>query len=551
MDRVVKLLVSLGIENPVFEESVRSSVTTAWGVNWDDDFIARDIMQNFFDANRHCLAQVCVTTNGSDVSISAPTEYDLTRLYLLGSEKGPDDVGIYGEGFKAAVVCILRRHKATIIAASGTQVLQIRVDELPAGKTKLYPLVYDRFSTSTPIRGNRLVLRDTTPHLAAAMKRGLTHFFYEGNPLLGEQLDAEGDDFVVYRATSSEGHMFYRNLRRGELPGIPLVLVLNKKYEAIERLVKNDRDRNAFGEHVRNAFYAVWARSYFKPMWGDGRQRLLVESARPLWERGEGHPLLAKVADCMRWRERWASASAEAVFGDRFFACSPKAEPGLTLRYKTIEEDWLRHSRTALPGYFARFGVPSAEQHVKEADEQARKEAQTQGVRPPSPCETQAIELLAGLVRELAPEIMVNFDRGRTVYSVAKTEVLLGELKQGRQYNSREVYLAESVFGASLGHALAVFLHEHAHIFGHDGSRGFTDSLTRLIEAVISLRVILDLAEQRWNEVCTRIAAERGSKLTQAREVSDILGNYNRNDLLSLLEKVPRTLLQSLLEKKG
>ena len=33
--------------------------------------------------------------------------------------------------------------------------------------------------------------------------------------------------------------------------------------------------------------------------------------------------------------------------------------------------------------------------------------------------------------------------------------------------------------------ALAVFLHEHAHIFGYDGHRGFTDALTELIEAVV------------------------------------------------------------------
>ena len=38
----------------------------------------------------------------------APTE--LERLFHLGSEKGEDDIGKYGEGFKVATVCLLRDH---------------------------------------------------------------------------------------------------------------------------------------------------------------------------------------------------------------------------------------------------------------------------------------------------------------------------------------------------------------------------------------------------------------------------------------------------------
>ena len=39
-----------GVNQVKFQKSVESSVTTSWGVNWDANFIARDILQNFRDA---------------------------------------------------------------------------------------------------------------------------------------------------------------------------------------------------------------------------------------------------------------------------------------------------------------------------------------------------------------------------------------------------------------------------------------------------------------------------------------------------------------------
>lgn len=71
-------------------------------VDWNEEFIARDLMQNFFDANRERLDQVCVDAVGATVSVTAPASFALERLFYLGSEKGDDDVGQYGEGFKVA-----------------------------------------------------------------------------------------------------------------------------------------------------------------------------------------------------------------------------------------------------------------------------------------------------------------------------------------------------------------------------------------------------------------------------------------------------------------
>ena len=64
----------LGLEGqPRFLKTLTSSVTTAWGVDWDEVYIARDLMQNFFDANRGRVSEIRVDANGWDVVISADT----------------------------------------------------------------------------------------------------------------------------------------------------------------------------------------------------------------------------------------------------------------------------------------------------------------------------------------------------------------------------------------------------------------------------------------------------------------------------------------------
>ena len=53
-----------GINQATYQKSVESSVTTSWGVNWDSDYIARDILQNFRDANLNEIEKVKVDTKG-------------------------------------------------------------------------------------------------------------------------------------------------------------------------------------------------------------------------------------------------------------------------------------------------------------------------------------------------------------------------------------------------------------------------------------------------------------------------------------------------------
>ncbi len=93
------------------------------------------------------------------------------------------------------------------------------------------------------------------------------------------------------------------------------------------------------------------------------------------------------------------------------------------------------------------------------------------------------------------------------------------------------MFLAASVFTDDFARALAVFLHEHAHIYGYDGSRAFTDALTELIEATIRHRQALDTYDNDWQTAREHILAERGKSITETEQpMNEQLRGMDRAD---------------------
>ena len=78
---------------------------------------------------------------------------------------------------------------------------------------------------------------------------------------------------------------------------------------------------------------------------------------------------------------------------------------------------------------------------------------------------------------------------------------ILGELKNTSDYNSKVIYLHKDLFSKSLGHIMAVFLHELSHSLGHnDGSREFSDSLTILIQKCIDNNHSVKKYSKEWDK---------------------------------------------------
>jgi len=346
----VALLEALGLgKSAVYERSTTSAVTTSWGVRWDEENIARDLLQNFYDANRGELGRVTIDAGGEVVRVAGPAAHDLEQLFYLGSEKDPAaNVGQYGEGFKAAAMCLVRDFGIHPVARSGDRAVCIRLSAESVVKTKLRPLVYDWFKVAKSFSGTELVLPHTSPKLRAAMQTGLSHFLYEGNPLMGrKRWESYDGAFALYDSPErGRGAIFYRNLRRAVVPDIPVVLVIDKSYTRIEKLIQSDRDRNAFGEKLIKIFYEIFARSALKGV--RDAQQIIVEAARPVWSRG--HALLAAISEAGRFWSAWPEATARKVFGDRFYARAHPNNASEHLRFEAVEKRWQGRDGNRSPG---------------------------------------------------------------------------------------------------------------------------------------------------------------------------------------------------------
>ena len=504
----------VGIVGVAFKETRKSQITTQWGVDWDSWYIARDLLQNFYDANKDNVSDIDITRQGRTIYVDAPIPFDLNHLFFIGSHKGEDDVGQYGEGFKVASVCLLRKHGLAPIARSGRDVLRIRLADTWDEGTQLQPLAYDFFSGTEEFVGSRLILEGCGDDLAKALQDGLQNFFYEGNPLLKHSLyEDRSDRFRLYSAPTPSGHIFYRRLKRGEIPRIPLSITINKKYAALEKLIAHDRDRKAFDKNFQEEFYKVFARNFA----GSERdlQAKIVVAAKDCWK--EGHPLLAAVAK-EGWE--WSKDLLKDTFGeDHYFArsnisrdISRKQQIGKIEQIEQIEALWRQEGRTELPAYFSHFGLMTAKSHIDEMERRAQEEEQQRKTHPPTVAEGASIRLLHEVMKDLTPEVSDLFTYGHTVYTVGASETVLGSLREGRGYQSHEIFLHESLFISDLGKALSVFLHEHNHIFGSDGNRRFSDALTHSIEGVVRNRTRLDDYDDRWQKAVLSVQNERNAE---------------------------------------
>jgi hypothetical protein len=277
-----------GVKKAKFEKSIESSVTTSWGVNWDADFIARDILQNFRDSNQSEIEKVIVNTKNDRILVEGNNCFDLRKLFFVGSNKAGDEttVGEYGEGFKAAVVSMLKRGIQAPVSVSGDTAVVIDVGEEVV--EDLRPLVYHFFKVNKQNKTS-FMIHTYDKELKAAFDFGMSHFWFEKNPLVGEELNYY-NDIACYKSTNpNTGYLFYRGVMRGTIDHIPVVINIPKKYAQIENKIKSDRDRNSFDNKLVNNFLNIWARSgfHYHSMQNNPAIHYVLEKSRKIWDKGQ------------------------------------------------------------------------------------------------------------------------------------------------------------------------------------------------------------------------------------------------------------------------
>jgi hypothetical protein len=508
------------LDEAELERELQSSITTAWRVTWTPQECARDLFQNFRDANADALEKITIATTESMAVIMAPAPMDLECAYFLGSTKAKEagDIGQFGEGLKVAFLCLLRDYGADIALASGDRAVRIELGEKHP-TLQFRPLVY-RFFRLPPTRrtkGTTLVITNTPVSVQLAVKNSPNDFFHPDHPLLGKVIAGDYDKVLIAQTkNNAPGCIFYRNLKRADL-SLPLICAVNKPYVAMENLIGRDRDRTAFGEKVLKILYRVIANS------GVIRTRdqliAFLRATEAFWE--SGHPLLSEVI-C---RAPYKTEIPE-LFGDRFYAADYRVDDLMgsdLLTVKDIETSWKRAGRRCLPGYFRWAGVRSAMDEWEDVQERSREEAERtlhQQRRGPTQAERACIDLLEQFLRDLDNSLADVVLRDVS-YLIAETDALLGAWQRSRGYKCREIYLAAKLFCGPLRTAFATLLHEASHLFGTDGSRGFTDSLTSLFERIFGQTQRLRAYKKRWVQLRKQVQAERAA-LAPAASPADI-----------------------------
>ena len=167
-----------GVTEAKYLKTVESSVTTSWGVNWDHDYIARDILQNFRDANLKEIDKIDIKVHDDQILVSAKNSFDIRKLFYMGSNKSGDDetIGEYGEGFKAACVSMIKLGINDPISISGDNAIIISVGK--AVVENMRPLIYHYFKIN---KQNSTIFSVNTydEKLKKAFKFGMNHFWYE------------------------------------------------------------------------------------------------------------------------------------------------------------------------------------------------------------------------------------------------------------------------------------------------------------------------------------------------------------------------------------
>ena len=519
-----QLLIDLpDVTNADFVKSITSSVTTKWGVEWNEELIARDIIQNFRDANLDNINDVEIKINKDLVCVKATNEFDLRELFFVGSNKkdDPNTIGQYGEGFKAAIVSMIKMGIDCPISISGDMACIISVGDQVDSDLDLRPLVYNFFKINK-LKGSYFYISTYNDKLKSAFKFGLKNFWYAENPLVGDELH-NYNDFSFYKSNTKEGYIFYSGIKRAEIKGIPLIININKKYAIIEKKISSDRDRNSFDDRLTQNLYKIIFRSGFHYATGFTNPALdyIFNATEKLWSKGSGHPLLKAIAENMYNlnRDDDDQNNIQTIFGDDYFsessymyACHTarwwESQPEIALMDRGLKAK----NKIQLPSYFARFGVKSSIQIIVERREAIEEEAKNKATKKLTKKESKALSFCLACVKEMAPDFRLLFSDisdgsfetsdGRmynVTYNTVTSQTLLGELRDSNStYGDKIIYLNKNLFSSSFGIIFSTLLHEMCHVFGRDGDRQFTDALTRVMEKIINNSNIIVKFSQEW-----------------------------------------------------
>lgn len=305
-----------------------------------------------------------------------------------------------------------------------------------------------------------------------------------------------GGLFKIHRSSSESGLAVYCGNVIASLPDVPLVLTINRGYADIERAMAKQ-------SHGHWTLLDIFCHTFAARGIKEDREaeRLIVRASQAVWTKR--HPLIEAVAyKCHVFSDSsWPPEIATEVFGDRYYAASRSYGLCHEVLIARQEREWEEEGRLRLPEYFNRFGVISAERQLRLQYQQAKDESFAPRGHRPTEGQLELLRVLQLGLQLLAQELAAVMQRAGVSYRILGSGILGGCFKERRQKRLPVVYLSHKLFSCDLARALAIFVHEHAHAVGSDGSREFTDAVTAMLEKSIRCRDQLAPLEAEWDRL--------------------------------------------------
>ena len=231
------------------------NIVRGYPVEWDFSKILRDLVQNFYDEIGY--------ENFAKEFIYEWQELDgfinlLMRVkghsfryewltYVGGSTKTDSDkqyVGMYGEGFKMCMLCLLRDFGLVPRMSSQNWSIVPCWEWITIGDTKEMTLAYD-LAERADDEETTLIIEKIPVEYLEIVKGGMLDFYYPENPLLGKQI-CSNEKYIIHERSDMripcaqwdnnlKGIYYQTFLARGRLP-FPIVIV-NRQRTMLKSLI--------------------------------------------------------------------------------------------------------------------------------------------------------------------------------------------------------------------------------------------------------------------------------------------------------------------------
>lgn len=490
-------------------EIIKLNILTSYPVKWNNFFVMRDFVQNFFDAIGYedFFEGFKYKYDSGVLTMEGKTSFDLDWLCYLGTstKRDPDtkSAGRFGEGFKVAALIAYRDFGYDITMESKDwRIIVTEEDEVIDGKAAKC-LAYKK--TNRKDDGfSRLILDKVDEKQYDEFELSIKGFFYRDNPFLGRCIYYD-NGYGVYEADNHETGILYAQYQsRYFIRGFPFVFS-NPEYKPL----RDDRDRVLFGRYdasicIMETINMMSRESAYdfltqvRKYWSYNRKNLQIDFGET-------------IIDTLIWRIMGSQNLCELFckeYGDEIVAACPhNADP----RSRRIASSWYstwcgKSNRKMVRSSFKKLGIMNI---VELCD----REGGFNEKRRPNEIERKYISILEKvalkefsdlMVYECLPETQIIQNRSSVSDGCALT-IKCRENKANRygmkvKLDIREVcvkshYLRKEMFPE----ALATYLHELLHQYGSDSDHNFHTAIMLMDVQLSQIESQLNIYEEEWD----------------------------------------------------